>query len=94
MRNTEWLRNLDGSSQLETALNVRWFLVLLELPGTFSARKVPLLSHLLDKLEGVRNDTMNLLFRWMCGYAKEQLKRLVANCNSAFSFLVSLGRKV
>ena len=88
MSNTEWLKELDGYSQLETALNIRWLLILLELPGTYNIKKVSFLIFALNKFENSRKDAINLLFDWLCNYPKEQLRRLVINFNSTFTYLV------
>lgn len=88
MKGEEWCTELEGKTQLETKLNVRWLLIVLELPGVYDTRHMLLLCRILDKLIGIQKETADILLQWINEYSKERFKRLVFNLKIILANLV------
>lgn len=89
MKGTEWCSDLEGRNQLETRLNVRWLLIVLELPGVYSMKNMLLLCRVLDKLIGVKKETEDVFLKWVDEYSKERFRRLVLNLRGILANLVN-----
>lgn len=81
---------MDSENWIETALNIRWVLIVLELPGIYEPKSFTLISQVLDKLMNIKKDTESLLINWINQYSKEQFTRLTFNLRKVLNDLVTL----
>ncbi len=88
MSGKDWSEDLEGKSAAETALNVRWFLIVLELPGIYDTKNMLLLSRVLDKTLNIKRDTAELVIKWVNEYSKERFQKLVLNLKGILAELV------
>lgn len=90
MKGYEWHTELEGKTQLETKLNIRWLLIVLELPGIYDTKNMLLLCRILDKLIGIQKETADIFLKWVNEYSKERFTRLVISLKNILANLVTL----
>ena len=90
MKGHEWSTDLEGKAELETRLNVRWLLIILELPGIYDNKNMLLLCRVLDKLIGIKKETAEIFLNWVNEYSKERFTRLVISLRNILDNLVIL----
>ena len=88
MPGQEWRAELEGKTELETKLNIRWLLIVLEIPNIYDNKHMLLLCRVLDKLIGIKKETAEILLQWINEYSKERFKRLVFNLRDILANLV------
>ena len=88
MHGEEWSKDLEGKSKMETALNIRWFLLVLELPGVYDKKNMLLLSRMLDKSLDIKRETAEILITWVNEYSKERFQKLVISLREILAELV------
>lgn len=79
---------MEGQTQLETALNVRWLLIVLEFPGIYDAKNMLLLYRVLDKAVGIRKDTEERILMWVNEYSEERFRRVANNLKRILNTIV------
>ena len=84
MNGIEWSTGLEGKTPIETALNIRWLLVVLEFPGIYDSKNMLLLYRVLDKVLGIFDQTAELMMKWINEYSKVRFLRLVCNLKGIF----------
>jgi hypothetical protein len=94
MKGHEWSTDLEGKTGLETKLNVRWLLIVLELPGIYDTKNMLLLCRVLDKLIGIKKETADVFLNWVNEYSKERFSRLVIGLRNILANLVMLFIKI
>ncbi len=89
MSEKRWHQGLEGRDDLESALNIRRFLVVLELPGCYSCAEFsPTFHRLLYKALGLNSRVAETLVRWLTDYDKDRLLRLVRSMHDELARLV------
>lgn len=88
MKGYEWRTELEGKTQSETKLNVRWLLIVLELPGIYDTKNMLLLCRILDKLIGIQKETVDIFLKWVNEYSKARFTRLVIRLRNILANLV------
>ncbi len=91
MSEKKWHQELDGNNDIESALNVRRFLIILELPGCYNCKEFSAtFHHLLYKALSPSPKTVETLIRWITDYDKDRLQRLVRSIHDELVKLVCL----
>ncbi len=72
-----WPAGFDSPNRLETALGLRRFLLVLELPLIFREDGTPLLHVLLYKMLNISPDALLLFQKWIEVYPPQRFQRLV-----------------
>ena len=83
------VETLHGKNQFDLNLNIRWFLLVLEFPGTYDCIDATLLCIVLDKLSEITVETESCLINWLKEYSKERFGRLVNNLKEVLEYRVS-----
>lgn len=81
-----WPRRIEAKGQLETAVNIRWHLIVLELPGIY-ANKTEFCS-VIGKLVDIKQEIRDTFIKWLNEYTKERFQRLVRNVKRVLNDLV------
>jgi len=71
---------------LETAVNIRWHLVVLELPGIY-CNKMDFCS-VIGKLVGIKQEIRDIFVQWLNEYSKERFLKLIRNVKKVLADLV------
>jgi len=83
-----WPDDLECKSDAETELNVRWFLIVLEIPGIYDIRSMMLLARILDRSLNIKNETEDIFIQWVNNYSKDRFQKLVFNLRNILAELV------
>ena len=84
----EWKKNLEERTQIETAINIRWLLIVLRLPSIYVPKSMFLLQLILEKLINIRKETSEVFVKWVNEYSKEEFLKLVINLRGVLNSLV------
>ena len=88
MIGVEWTKNLEEKTPIETAINIRWLLIVLRLPSIYVPKSMFLLQLILEKLINIKKETSELFVKWMNEYSKEEFLKLVINLRGVLNSLV------
>lgn len=83
-----WVNNLEGSGQLEVALNVRRFILAFLIPGVCDMKNVALLNALLYKILNPKPNIADLYIAWMADYPSDLFHDLVVGLQAYVTRLV------
>lgn len=78
---------------METMLNLRKLLILIEFPILYDAVYYPLLQHVLYKALSIKGAIKNKFEEWMKSYPKERFKILVQNLQTGVALIVKFVKK-
>ena len=84
----KWPKTIETKTPYETALNVRWYLIILELPGIYTNKHE--FCRFLEKIVGIKKETRNIFVKWINEYSKERFQKLVLNVRKILADLVGL----
>lgn len=72
---------------METGLNVRWHLLVLELSGSHSKAEF---CTVVKRLQDARQETRSVFVQWVSAYSRERFQRLVLSARKVLGELVGL----
>jgi hypothetical protein len=89
----DWNGGLEERDPTQTALNVRSFIILLELPGLYDVRNLEFLDTILKKALFVKKEVSDMYIRWISEFTKERFERLFHGLSETLGIIVRKPRK-
>ena len=79
---------LEDKDLIQTALNIRMFIIILELPGLYEQKNYEFLFTVLKKALRLRKEVADIYVRWISDFNKERFERLFIRLREVLSNIV------